>query len=241
MPAHSGPHHHLKAEIMTSTDTILLYHSPQSRSAAALTLLEELGAPYELHVLNMKAGEQRQSAYLAVNPLGKVPAIRHHGELITEQVAIFIYLADLFPEVSLAPLLGDALRGPYLRWLVYYAACYEPGLMDRAMKRDPAPLAMSPYGDFDSMLAAVVDRLTKSPYLLGDVFSAADLLWGMALQWGTMFKMIPENPTLVRYVASVTARPSFAKVAALDAEWAIAHERAVKGGRGIETAGNFEY
>jgi len=214
---------------MTSNETILLYHSPQSRSAAALTLLEELGAPYELHVLNMKAGEQRQSAYLAVNPLGKVPAIRHRGELITEQVAIFIYLADLFPKAALAPSIGDPLRGPYLRWLVYYAACYEPALVDKAMKREPVPLATSPYGDFDTMLGAIVDRLANSPYLLGDVFSAADMLWGMALQWGTMFKIVPENATVTRYVARVTSRTSFAKVAALDAEWAAAHERALKG------------
>jgi glutathione S-transferase len=213
---------------MTSNETILLYHSPQSRSAAALTLLEELGAPYELHVLNMKAGEQRQSAYLAVNPLGKVPAIRHRGELITEQVAIFIYLADLFPKAALAPQIGDPLRGPYLRWLVYYAACYEPALVDKAMKRGPVPLATSPYGDFDTMLGAIVDRLAGSSYLLGEVFSAADMLWGMALQWGTMFKLVPESATVTRYVARVTARASFTKVAALDAEWAMAHERALK-------------
>jgi glutathione S-transferase len=208
---------------MTSDDTILLYHSPQSRSAATLTLLEELRAPYELKVLNMKAGEQRRSAYLAVNPLGKVPAVRHRGELITEQVAIFIYLTDLFPRVRLAPSIGDALRGPYLRWLVYYAACYEPGLMDKALKRDPAPPAMSPYGDFDSMMDTVIDRLWNSPYLLGDVFSAVDLLWGMALQWGTMFKLIPQIPAIADYVERVTARPSVAKIAALDAEWAAAH------------------
>ena len=212
---------------MTSNNTILLYHSPQTRSTAALTLLEELGAPYELQVLNMKAGEQRQSAYLAVNPLGKVPAIRHRGELITEQVAIFIYLTDLFPQTGLAPSIGDTLRGPYLRWLVYYAACYEPGLMDKAMKRDPAPLSMSPYGDFDGMLGTVIDRLWNSPYLLGDAFSAVDLLWGMALQWGTMFKMIPEVATIADYVERVTARPSVRKVAALDAEWARMHERSL--------------
>jgi glutathione S-transferase len=214
---------------MTSNETILLYHSPQSRSAATLTLLEELGAPYELHVLNMKAGEQRQSGYLAINPLGKVPAIRHRGELVTEQVAIFIYLADLFPKAALAPLIGDPLRGPYLRWLVYYAACYEPALVDKAMKREPVPLATSPYGDFDTMLGAIVDRLVHSAYLLGDVFSAADMLWGMALQWGTMFKIVPESPTISRYVARVTARASFAKVAALDAELAVKHEQAAKG------------
>jgi glutathione S-transferase len=229
MPAHADGHFNCKDEIMTSEGTILLYHSPQSRSAAALTLLEELHAPYELKVLNMKAGEQRQSAYLAVNPLGKVPAIRHRGELITEQVAIFIYLTDLFPEAGLAPLIGEALRGPHLRWLVYYAACYEPALMDRALKRDAAPLSMSPYGDFDSMLGIVIDRLWKSPYLLGDVFSAVDLLWGMALQWGTMFKMIPETPTIADYMERVTTRPSVARVAALDAGWATTHERALAG------------
>ena len=87
---------------MTSDDTIQLFQSPQSRSAGAYTQLEELGAPYEMKILNMKAGEQRKPDYLAINPLGKVPAIRHRGELVTEQVAIFLYLADLFPEAGLA-------------------------------------------------------------------------------------------------------------------------------------------
>lgn len=212
---------------MINNETITLFHAPQSRSSGTLMLLEELGAPFELHVLNMKAGEQRQSAYLAVNPLGKVPAIKHRGELVTEQVAIFIYLADLFPKAGLAPAIGDPLRGPYLRWMVYYAACYEPALVDRAMKREPAPLAMSTYGDFDTMLGTIVERLTGSPYLLGDTFSAADLLWGMALQWGTMFKIVPETPVIADYVKRVSARPSFAKVAAMDAEWAAEHAAAL--------------
>jgi glutathione S-transferase len=211
---------------MTANDTITLFHSPQTRSSATLTLLEELGAPYDLQLINMKMGEQRRSAYLAVNPLGKVPAIRHRGALITEQVAIYIYLADVFPVAGLAPPIGDPRRGPYLRWLVYYAACYEPALVDRAMKREPAPLAMSPYGDFDIMLGAVVERLAHSPYLLGDTPSAADLLWGMALQWGTMFKMVPENPVITDYVTRVAARPSFTKVTAMDAKWVTAHEAA---------------
>jgi glutathione S-transferase len=213
---------------MTTNETVTLFHSPQTRSSASLTLLEELGAPYELHVLNMKAAEQRQSAYLAVNPLGKVPAIQHGEALVTEQVAIFLFLTDLFPQSSLAPSIGDPLRGPYLRWMVYYAACYEPALVDRAMKREPAPPAMSPYGDFDTMLGALVKRLASSSYLLGDSFSAADLLWGMALQWGTMFKIVPENPVITDYVKRVTTRPSVVKVAAMDAEWVVEHERAAK-------------
>jgi glutathione S-transferase len=85
---------------------------------------------------------------------------------------------------------------------------------------------MSPYGDFDTMLGTVVERIANSPYLLGDTLSAADLLWGMALHWGTMFKIVPENPVIAHYVANITARPSFAKVAAMDAGWAAAHEAA---------------
>jgi len=209
---------------MTTADTIILFHSPQTRSSAALTLLEELGAPYSLHILNMKAGEQRRRAYLAINPLGKVPAIRHGEALITEQVAIFLYLADLFPGAGLAPAIGDPLRGPYLRWMVFYAACYEPALMDQAMKREPAPLAMSPSGDFETVLGTLIDRLAAQPYLLGDTHSAADILWGLALQWGMMFGMVPENPVIVDYVARAAARPAAAKIAAMDAELAIAHE-----------------
>lgn len=126
---------------MSDVETITLFHSPQTRSSGALTLLEELGASYKLHVLNMKAGEQETADYLAVNPLGKVPAILHKGRLVTEQVAIVIYLADLFPDAGLAPALGDADRGPYLRWLVYYAASYEPALVDKAMETGAASLS----------------------------------------------------------------------------------------------------
>jgi glutathione S-transferase len=211
---------------MSTNDTITLFHSPQSRSAAALTLLEELGAPYELRILNMKISEQRQAPYLAINPLGKVPAIRHRGALVTEQVAIFLYLADLFPETGFAPALTDPRRGPYLRWMVYYAACFEPALTDRALRREPAPLAMSPYGAFDAMYEAIVGQLSKSPYFLGDEIAAVDILWGIALKWGAMFQILPQNSVIAGYVARVTSRPAFAKVDAMDAELAIEHEAA---------------
>ena len=124
---------------MTADDTIVFFHSPNTRSGGTRMLLEELGAPYELRVVNMKTGEQRKPAFLAVNPMGKVPAILHRGELVTEQVAIFIYLADLFPQAGLTPGIDDRLRGPYLRWLAYYGACFEPAVVDRGLKREPAP------------------------------------------------------------------------------------------------------
>ena len=211
---------------MADIEVITLFHAPQTRSAGVLTLLEELAAPYKLHIVNMKAGEQRQPAYLAVNPLGKVPAIRHRGTLVTEQVAIFLYLADLFPQAGLAPALNDPKRGSYLRWLVYYAACYEPGLVDKAMKREPGPPAMSPYGDFDTMLATIVDEMKRKPYLLGDTISAADILWGNALNWGMMFKLVLKSEPIVRYVERITQRPAALKVAEMDAKLASEHERA---------------
>ena len=213
---------------MNGNRKVTLYHSPNTRSSGSLTLLEELGAPYELHVLNMKAGEQRQPAYLAINPMGKVPALRHGDALITEQVAIFLYLADLFPEAGLAPPIRDPLRGPYLRWMVFYAACFEPAVIDRSTQKDPAPLSMSPYADFDTMFKTLTGQLAKGPYLLGERFSAADVLWGGALTWTTMFKLVPELPVITSYVQRASARPAVARVKAKDAELAAAHEAAAQ-------------
>ncbi len=209
---------------MTDNRRVTLYHSPNTRSTGALILLEELGAPYDLHVLNMKAGEQRQAAYLAVNPMGKVPALRHGAAIVTEQVAVYLYLADLFAEAGLAPQIGDPLRGPYLRWMAFYAACFEPAVVDRFRKNDPGPQTMSPYGDYDTMLATVVGQLAKAPYLLGERFSAADVLWGTALGWTTMFELVPKLPEIMDYVNRVGSRPAAMRVQAKDAELAAAQQ-----------------
>jgi glutathione S-transferase len=202
---------------MTAVDTITLFHAPNSRSTGTLILLEELGAPYELHVLNMQAGEQRQADYLAVNPMGKVPAIRHHDVLVTEQVAIYIYLADLFPQAGLAPGLDDKRRGPYLRWMVFYAASFEPAAVDKAMKREPGPTAMSPYGDFETVLSTLIAQLEAGPYLLGQDLSAADVLWGAALGWMVAFGIVPASPVIKAYVERVGTRPAALRVKEKDA------------------------
>ena len=207
---------------MPQSGPLVFYHSPNTRSTGARILLEELGASYELHALDMKRGEQRKPDYLAVNPMGKVPAIRHGDSVVTEQGAVFIYLADLYPEAGLAPRIGDPLRGPYLRWLVFYGSSFEPAVVDRSLKREPAPPATSPYGDFDTMLKTVTDQLARGPYLLGDRFSAADVLWGTALKWTTGFKLVPLLPVIEAYIARVDARPAVARVKAMDAELAAA-------------------
>ena len=210
---------------MTASRRVTLFHAPNSRSTGALTLLEELGADYDLHVLNFKAAEQRGPAYLAINPMGKVPAVRHGDALITEQVAIFLYLADLYPEAGLAPPIGDPLRGPYLRWMAFYGSCFEPALIDRALKREPAPPAMSPYGDYDTTLSTLTDQLALGPFFLGDRLSAADVLWGTALTWTTNFKLVPALPVIQAYIDRWNTRPSVGRAKAKDAELAAAHSR----------------
>lgn len=209
-----------------TTDRVTLYYSPQSRATGTRVLLEELGAPYDLHVLNMKAAEQRKDAYLAINPLGKVPAIRHRDALVTEQVAIFIYLADLFPQAGLTPALNDPRRGPYLRWIAYYGASFEPAVIDHFMKREPAPITQSPYADYDTMLGTLEAQLAKGPYLLGEEITAADILWGIALSWTMMFGIVPKRDVFVRYAERIAARPAFIRISKADDEMAAQHAAA---------------
>jgi glutathione S-transferase len=207
---------------MPGTDKIVFFHSPHSRSGGTRVLLEELNAPYEMRVLNMRAGELRQPAFLAINPMGKVPAILHNGVLVTEQVAINIFLADLFPAAGLTPAIGDPRRGPYLRWMAFYAACYEPAVVDKAMKREPGPLAMSPYGTFETVMDVVNAQLRAAPYMLGDSFTVADVLWGGALGWTTQFGLVPKTPEIEAYIERTSSRPAFQRVKQQDAELAAA-------------------
>ena len=203
---------------MSTERHIVFFHCPNSRSAGVRALLEELGADYELHVLSLKQGEQRDPKYLAVNPMGKVPAILHGEALVTEQAAVCMYLADLYDDVGLAPGLHDPLRGPYLRWMVFYGSCMEPAVVDRALKREPAPASTSPYGDFDTMLATLTAQLSKGPFMLGERFTALDVLWGTALNWLMGFKLVPEMALLRAYVERVRNRPAVLRAAEADAE-----------------------
>jgi len=201
------------------TRKIDFYHAPNSRSGGTLALLEELNADYALHLLNFKTGEQRQSAYRAINSMSKVPAIVHDGVLVTEQPAVFMYLADLYPEAGLAPPIGDPLRGAYLRWLIFYGSCFEPALVDRSLNRDPAPPSTSPYGTWEDVMHTLQAQLAKGPYMLGERFTAADVLWGGALHWTTLFKLVPETPEIRAYVERVIARPAMQRAAAKDAQY----------------------
>lgn len=196
------------------------YHAPNSRSATTRILLEELGVPFTLHALKFAENEQRKPEYMAVNPMGKVPAIVHDGVLVTETAAIIIYLCDAFPQTELAPAIGDRLRGPYLRWLAFYAGCMEPAFVDRALKREPGRAAMMPYGDWDTTFQTVLDQLRKGPWLLGERYTGADVMWGSALGFLTSFKLIPEHPIISPYLERFNARPAVVAARAKDAELA---------------------
>jgi glutathione S-transferase len=156
--------------------------------------------------------------------MGKVPAILHKGALVTELPAIFIYLADAFPQKRLAPSIDDPLRGPYLRWLVFYSAAFEPAALDRLTKREPPPRGMNPYGDFDTTLATLESQLAQGRYLLGERFTAADLLWAMALRMLIGFGGLPATPGLSDYAARICDRPSIARVDATDKQLQTIHE-----------------
>jgi glutathione S-transferase len=201
---------------MTDSRRITLHHAPRTRSSGVLTLLEELGADYALRTLDMAAGDHRAPAFLAVNPLGKVPAISHGDAVVTEQAAIFVYLADLYPEAKLAPALDDPLRGPYLRWLALHGSAFEPAVVDRALEREPGPRSMSPYGSYDAVMDLLAAQLRRGPYLFGKRFTAADVLWATALGWTMDAKLVPPNLDLLRYVERFRTRPAVSRAEAID-------------------------
>ncbi len=196
---------------------LTLYHMTPSRSSIALWMLEEVGEPFEIHQL--RRGETRESAYLAVNPMGKVPALRHGNALVTEVAAICCYLADAFPAAGLNVPLGDPLRGDYLKWLFFAPGVFEPAVADRAFKRvEPPPRSAIGYGDFDTVMDVVARAVSAAPYLVGGRFTAADLLIGANLRWAMAFGLIPKREEFARYVAQLDARPAYQRAAARDAE-----------------------
>lgn len=199
-------------------DRITLHYAPQTRAFCIRLLLEELGVPYDLHVLNVRRGDQLTPDYLAINPMGKVPAISHRGEVVTEQGAITLYLADLYPEAGLTPTTGDPRRAAFLRWIVFYGASFEPALVDHAMKRPPMPRMTAPYADYETVVSVVNDHIARTPYWLGDSFTAADTLWGSALVWVTTFGILEKTPAIAAYIERVTNRPAFQRVKAAEAE-----------------------
>jgi glutathione S-transferase len=198
---------------------ITLYHGAPSRSAIVRWMLEEIGVPYEIRLIDFRKAEQRQPDYLAVNPMGKVPAIDHDGIVVTEAAAICAYLAEAFPESGLGVPIGDKRRGPYLKWLFFGPSCLEPAVIDRMLKREAKETGSLGYGDFDRTVDVVTKAVSAGPYLLGDQFTAADVVIGSGIRWGmNMTRTIPERPELLAYVQRLEERPALKRATAKDME-----------------------
>jgi glutathione S-transferase len=196
---------------------LTLYHAAPSRSSIVRWMLEELGEPYDIQLLSLAKGEQLAPDYLAVNPMGKVPALKHGEAVITEAAAICTYLADEFPHARLNIPVGDPRRGPYLKWLFFSPSCIEAAVMDRAAPRKEEPRrAMIGYGDFDTVMGVVAKAVAKGPYLMGEQFTAADVVVGAAVRWGTMFKIFPERDAFKPYAERLAARPALQRAEAKD-------------------------
>jgi glutathione S-transferase len=196
---------------------LMFYTAVPSRGAVVRWMLEEIGAPYDTTVLDLKSGEQNQPAYRAVNPQGKVPAIRYKGQVTTEVAAICALLADEFPQKQLNIPVGDPRRGPYLSWLFFNPSAIEPAMMDSKFPRKeaPPPTAIG-YRDMNALLDVIEGALKGKTYLMGDRFTAADVVTGSGLRFGMGFGMIPQRPPLVDYVARLTAREAFKRATEKD-------------------------
>jgi glutathione S-transferase len=202
---------------------LTLYHAAPSRSAITRWMLEEVGEPYDIHLLDLSKGDNRAAEYLAINPMGKVPALRHGDIVITEAAAICAYLADEFPRAELNVPIGDPRRGPYLKWLFFGPSCIEPAAMDRAFPRkEEARRAALGYGDFDTVVDVVAKAVATGPHILGEQFTAADVVIGSGLRWGMMFKLLPERPEFTAYAERLATRPALQRAEAKDKELAAA-------------------
>ncbi len=195
---------------------LTLYHMPPSRSMIVRWMLEEVGQPYDVALV--KSGETRKPAYLAVNPFGKVPALKHGDVVTTEVAAICCYLADAFPDAKLAIPVGDKRRGPYLKWLFFGPSCFEPAMLERTMDLKEVPRGQVGWPPIDSVLDEIGKAVTPGPFLMGQQFTAADVVIGSGLGWAMMIKAIPERPDLVAYVGRVNARPAAQRARAKDQE-----------------------
>ena len=200
-----------------------LYWSPRSRSFTALWLMEETGQPYERVLTDIATGAQKKPEYLAINPMGKVPALKHGDTVITEVAAICAYLADEFPQKKLNVPVGTPRRGVYLKWLFFGPGCIEPAMIDRAAPRkEEARRGMLGYGDFDTTMNTVAKAVERGPWIMGEQFTAADVVIGSNIRWGTMFKLMPERKEFTNYAARIAARPAAKRAEAKDKEMAAA-------------------
>jgi glutathione S-transferase len=192
-----------------------VYWSPRSRSFSALWLMEETGQPYERVLTDISTGAQKKPEYLAINPMGKVPALKDGDVTVAEAAAICAYVAERYPEAKLAPLPGDPRRGKYLQWLFFAPSCIEPAIVQIHTKIEMSSVSAA-WGSATQVFDVLDTALAKGPWLLGEDFSAADIAIGSGLNYAIrLFKMVAPRPNFDRYLDACAARPAFQRATAL--------------------------
>jgi glutathione S-transferase len=197
--------------------SLVFYTNPMSRGRIVRWMLEEIGHPYETKIISY-GPEMKSPAYLALNPMGKVPTLTHGDAVITETAAIIAYLADAFPESGLAPEPGTPARGAYYRWLFFGAGPYEAAVTNNQLKVElpPERAGFVGYGSYAKVLDVLEAALSASPYLLGDSFSAADVYIGAQIGFGLRFGSIESRPAFHAYYERLSVRPAALRAAAID-------------------------
>lgn len=205
------------------SEGLVFYTNPMSRGRIVRWMLEEVGVPYRTVVLDYGT-TMKLPEYLAINPMGKVPAITHRSVTVTETAAVCAYLADAFPQAGLAPEPGDAQRGTYYRWLFFAAGPVEAAGSAKSLGllAPPDKKGQVGYGSFEDTVDALESAVREGPYILGDRFSAADVYVGSQIGWGLMFKTIEARPAFVAYSQRLRERPAARRAAELD-DAAMAH------------------
>lgn len=193
---------------------LTFYTNPMSRGQIVRWMLEEAGAAYESVIVDYAT--MKEPAYLAVNPMGKVPAIDHDGVVVTECAAICAYLADAFPDAGLAP--PTSARGDYYRWLFFAAGPVEAAVTNKAMGFTPTPEQgrMAGYGTFDGTIATLSDHVGRHDYVASGRFTAADVYVGSQVLWGLQFKTMPSTPALEAYAERLRTRTAYQRAKAVD-------------------------
>jgi glutathione S-transferase len=199
------------------SETLTFYTNPMSRGRIARWMLEEVGQPYETVLLDYGT-TMKSDEYLAINPMGKVPAIRHGDTVVTEGAAICAYLADAFPEAGLAPPPGSRERGPYYRWMFFAAGPVESAVTGKSLGLlAPADKKMmAGYGSFEETIDALEQAVSGGPYICGDRFTAADVYVGSQIGWGMMFGSIDKRPAFESYFGRLAQRPAAVRAREID-------------------------
>jgi glutathione S-transferase len=196
---------------------ITLYYHPFSRASGTVWTLEEIGQPYELAFVDIMKGAQKAPPVIDLNPMGKIPVLVDGDVVVTESAAIALYLADRYASGRLAPPIDDKRRGAYFRWSLFAPSVLEPGSLAKAAKWEFKP-SQAGWGDYDAMLKTMEHALAGGDYLLGDMFSIADVIFGGSLRYMMRFKMLAPTPAFTAYVDRISARPACQRADARNAD-----------------------